>query len=239
MIDLTGLKFNNKHYLILFLIIQLSAAILLQFPVIPPYISFIFILANFIFALLVFVPSKNDILVIVALFFTILSDLFLILIPTQFEIGLVFFNVVQICYAIRVSRIYQSKIRLIFSIVARFFFSITISIIAIVLLPSELHLVVILTAVYFSSLLINCVSSFTNFPRARMFAFGFLLFICCDFFVGISFALINTDLDLNMFSFVNSTRINYAWIFYPFSQILLAATVIYKPSIKSGPGKLC
>lgn len=151
----------------------------------------------------------------IAYLFTVLADLFLLVLNSHFIVGVSFFIIAQINYFIYLNHDTPKKRISAYIIMYVFICSILISSISIILKSFEpLYFVVVL---YFILLIINTISSFNkkNKHGIRLFI-GFILFILCDINVGLN----NLEFVLNnniLYSFVSVAM----WMFYLPSQYLI------------------
>lgn len=140
----------------------------------------------------------------VALFFTLVADLFLLVLLSNYELGVAMFIFAQLSYLYYLGNIDKDDFHA--------FLVVRIIIVAlgtIVLhLTSNISLLNELVLIYFSNLLINCINAFRT--KEKLFALGLLLFVCCDICVG----LFNTGCDNPLITIL-------MWIFYLPSQVLM------------------
>lgn len=161
--------------------------------------------------------EKDNRIVTVALLFTVLADVFLVLIGNYY-IGVPIFAIVQVCYAIRFS--FLSGKTLVGEILKRVLPAIAFGVIVTLLADFKYGL----TAFYGWTFAVNFVHGFElqilkPSKRHLIFAIGLTLFACCDLCVGI------TNL---VPSFMTEQMISNAgiatWIFYLPSQIIILST---------------
>lgn len=182
-------------------------------------VSFLSILNAFIFSLTC-LNTKESKLTSVALLFTVISDLFLVIVePTYKDLAMVSFNVVQICYFFRLLHLSNNKVR---DIGIRIFFVIFTIIITIVVLKDKTDFLSVISMIYYINLILNLVHSFIHFKVSPLFAIGLLLFICCDTLIGLD--NLSGYLSISESSFIyklNHLNFNLAWVFYVPSQMLI------------------
>ena len=154
---------------------------------------------------------KDNILLSLALLFTLISDYFLLVLDDYYTIGLTTFIVAQILHALRIER---NKIHTIVAIVIR----VILPVIGIIVLASvgELNVLYALVCIYGVQLLMNfvenialCFISKTNKLKYILLTIGFALFIGCDVCVGL----------MNIGEYSAALLM---WAFYAPSQALIA-----------------
>lgn len=164
--------------------------------------------------------SKDTSLMCIAFIFTLISDLFLLVINDYFEVGVLFFIIVQGLYFYRLIIVNKLKYNLIYLIV----FVILIFQIMFLILIKEYDLLVFLSIIYFTTLIFNVIISTKNYKINIYFALGLVLFLCCDIFVGLG----NIDLYVNLPNFINkiiNLNFDFQWFFYIPSQVLIALSI--------------
>lgn len=205
-------------------------------------IKFISIVGCLMFSILVLEQQedfKSVYLIRVAMFFTVISDVFLLL-TSEIEKGIFTFCIVQGIYRYylwKVSKDIRIDIRIdirkdirkdrfsIFVYAPNVMIGLMITIIMYTL-SLEVNRVLIITVFYFTSILINVVVAFRLALKVKkafitIFAIGMFLFLLCDINVGIfnlsEFLYVDGQLfqTLYLFSTVGM------WLFYLPSQVLL------------------
>ncbi len=162
-------------------------------------IKYISIILCFIFALYTKNKFKS-----LALLFTCLADLFLLVLLKYYELGVFIFIFAQLTYLYYLRNI---NINISNSILILRILIIVIGTI-ILYLSNNFNLLYELVLIYFSTLLFNCLNAFK--VNKKLFALGLLLFICCDICVG----LFNTPYSNSVIAFL-------MWVFYLPSQVLI------------------
>jgi hypothetical protein len=163
-----------------------------------------------IYALITY-KDKDAILSTCALFFTLVSDTFLIF--TEYKIpALITFSLVQSFYMIKVKDL-TSQFKITYFDIAR---AIVVFASTTLMLLISVDLLVTITAFYFVMLVFNFIDSIKLFKNIWLLPVGFLLFILCDVFVGLGFL----EIDLNI-------HFNIIWFFYTPSQVLLTLSIFY------------
>ena len=161
--------------------------------------------------------QRDNIVVTAALLFTMLADIFLILIG-NFIVGVLIFLCVQTCYTVRFS--FMSGKPMVGELLKRLLPGIILGGIATYFLGIKVGVVVL----YACSFAVNFAHGFELQilkPSARhlRFAIGIFLFACCDACVGI------TNLRPGFFTeqMIRNAEV-MTWIFYLPSQILILST---------------
>ena len=153
-----------------------------------------------------------------ALGFTLLADLFLLVLNAWYLAGVASFCVVQLLYLARILRTRPGAIPLRLALRAL----VTWAALTAVWILSALEPLTCLSLFYFAQLVCNAGDALTLGSRYRLFALGLLLFIGCDLCVGLqnlSAWLPQAPAPLLAFSRVGM------WLFYLPSQVLLALSV--------------
>lgn len=161
--------------------------------------------------------QKDNIVVTIALLFTMLADVFLILVG-NFVAGVAVFICVQTCYTVRFS--FMSGKPLVGELLKRLLPGLILGGLATYFLGIDVGIVV----AYACSFAVNFVHGFELHilkPSARhlRFAIGLLLFACCDLCVGIH----NLQPDFMTEQMIRNAEV-MTWIFYLPSQILILST---------------
>ena len=161
--------------------------------------------------------QKDNIVVTIALLFTMLADMFLILIGNLVA-GICVFICVQTCYTIRFS--FMSGKPLVGELLKRLLPGLILGSIATHFLGITIGVIV----AYACSFAVNFVHGFELHilkPSARhlRFAIGLFLFACCDLCVGIT----NLRPDFLTEQMIRNAEV-MTWIFYLPSQILILST---------------
>lgn len=156
-----------------------------------------------IFCLIYSLINRNKYLIL-AMSFTAVADLFLLVINKYYELGVFIFIFAQISYLYFQGNFNNKGNKAFLAIRC-----ILIGIGIIFLFLYDLNkLLNVLTVIYFINLIINFIQSLYN--KQYWLSFGFLLFICCDICVGLNNILpYNKLINLGI------------WIFYLPSQVLI------------------
>ena len=161
--------------------------------------------------------QKDNLVVTIALLFTMLADVFLILVD-NFEVGVGVFLCVQTCYTVRFS--FMSGKPMVGELLKRLLPGLILGPLTAYFFGADVGIVV----AYSCSFAVNFAHGFELHilkpsPRHLRFAIGLFLFACCDMCVGITHF---------QPGFLTEQMIRNAevmtWIFYLPSQILILST---------------
>ncbi len=165
-------------------------------------IKYLGIIINFFYALVLYLKNKKyDLLVLIALFFTLIADYFLLVINDHYLIGILCFCIVQTIYGYKLSEtrsfIYRISIFVIISL-------------SLPLFKVEQTIVNIVSIYSFVNLTINVIAALDN--KDKQFFIALLLFWLCDLNVGIYNIPIRP---------LNKLAAYLMWIFYFPSQVII------------------
>lgn len=210
--------------------IAVEAAIFIAFNIIvavqprdPVYLKYSGILLCLAFAAaMIYFYKKDAIILTFALAFTAVSDLFILVLDTYYEIGVTTFFIAQSFY---LYRLYVDRLKSIYITLAvrAVLAAITISVLGVCV---GLNYLLIIVSIYFVMLVVNCVDAFVlsrgGFKNV-LFAVGLLLFIGCDVCVGLhNFgSALGVALPHGLITFVQYAM----WVFYLPSQVCIACSV--------------
>ena len=161
--------------------------------------------------------QKDNIVVTIALLFTMLADVFLILVG-NFIAGVAVFICVQTCYTVRFS--FMSGKPLVGELLKRLLPGLILGGLTTYFISIDVGIVV----AYACSFAVNFVHGFELHilkpsPRHLRFAIGLFLFACCDICVGIH----NLKPDFMTEQMIRNAEV-MTWIFYLPSQLLILST---------------
>ena len=169
-----------------------------------------------------FFRDTDAVILTCALIYTAISELFILVMDTHYDVGMVTFIMAQITY---LYRLYKDRIKKIWLTVA-VRIALTAVIMGIVGGLAAINLLIVEVCIYIVMLAGNCVDAFLLCRRSRqnlLFALGLLLFLCCDICVGLDNA--GSVIGLNFPSaFINVIQY-LIWVFYMPSQVLIACSV--------------
>ncbi|MGN0824655.1 MAG: lysoplasmalogenase family protein [Candidatus Coproplasma sp.] len=184
----------------------------------------------------IFMPESNrdNAVMLAALSFTAISDLFILVLDRYYEIGLVTFIIVQALY---LYRLYADRLKKIYVTLAVRLVVMLALIITFAAL-GMLNLLVAECAIYITMLVGNVADAFIICKKSvknLIFAIGLLLFLGCDICVGLH--NFGSVLNVALPSWLISFAAFAIWAFYLPSQVLITLSV-YKGgfSFKRGQG---
>lgn len=190
-------------------------------------LEYLIIVINFIFGfyLMLKIKSKDSLLTLIALFFTLIADTFLVLLAKYQTIAMLSFSITQMFYFLKIKNLSKENkinkydyIRLI-SVIS-FLIIVTISTI------KNFDMLILITTFYFIMLLFNFIDSLKTFKKYPLFSIGLFLFICCDIFVGLNF-LKNSLPSISIINFLlNIKFVDMVWFFYAPSQVILTLSIL-------------
>lgn len=173
-------------------------------------------------AMIWFVRDRDAVVLTCAFFFTVVSDMFLLVLNDLLEIGVGTFIIVQFIY---LYRLYASRLKRIWITLAVRItvFAVVVGIMAGI---SEINLLIAEVSLYIVMLISNCVDAFLLSKRGIkniLFAVGLVLLLCCDICIGLyQGGMIGIDLPAKTSDVIQSL----VWIFYMPSQVLIALSVM-------------
>lgn len=183
----------------------------------------------FCFSLLFFAKLPIIILTEVALFFTMTADFFLeIVTPMMQAVAMTSFLMVQLCYFARLFLELKTKKWRIINLAIRAAAILIATVITILVLKDHFDYLSCVSIIYFVNLLLNIALAFAEFKVAPLFAFGLLLFLGCDVFIGLQ-AAAGVYLDIPTTSLLYQIifmPFNIAWFCYLPSQVLIATSLV-------------
>ena len=191
-------------------------------------VSYLVVVLCCLFATLYFEKTKKYLFTQAALFFTIMADLFLVVIrPIQQLPAMIFFSFVQISYFLRLYFNSKSEKEKRIHLTVRVSLSVIAILIAVIVLKQKTDAVSIISIFYYANLIVNIVFAFVQYKSSKLFAIGLLLFLGCDTLVGINALVTQYITSPNAQAISNAIfgSLNLAWIFYVPSQTLLALSL--------------
>ncbi|OPJ60479.1 hypothetical protein CLORY_27880 [Clostridium oryzae] len=203
------------------------------YSLVPTYIlKYICIILSFSITLAYsrsYLNKKDLFLIRAALFFTLVSDFFLV-VENKFILGVMFFCIVQFFHTLRYSRNSVYIVILRFSISFLTIFSIYI---LLNFADKKIDIIIPLALFYFTCLLTSVYFSITAFkkrlfplPNNVLIVMGMTLFLLCDINVGIFNITPMIDSNYWIVKFLYSLSSNLIWFFYAPSQLFLAISGI-------------
>lgn len=193
----------------------------------PIYLKYAGVLLCLAFAgaTIYFERDKDAVILTVALVFTAISDLFILVLNKWYQIGLITFIATQSVYLYRmyVDRIKKIKITLAVRALAA---ALLMAVMDVMMKEAGgLNFMIAEVCIYIVMLVGNVVDAFLlvkNGVKNIIFAVGLLLFLGCDICVGLDNAsMVVSSLDLGS----AAKAVNFLiWVFYLPSQALIACT---------------
>lgn len=218
--------------LILFVATQVVFEILAQTLLGQPLlgVEYFSIALCFILSVCSIKKQKFNFVLSIGLAFTLCADACLVLnVPPKQAIGMVFFSLSQITYAIYLM-LYSTKKINIGNIISRVLGSALIVLITYLVLKDKFDFLSAISMFYIYNLVLNMIFAFVDFKKHKFLSFGFVLFLICDIFIGLASAN-GTYLTISNQGLNNIINSNIAWLFYIPSQVLIALSTIFdKPS---------
>lgn len=157
----------------------------IKYPLKTAYFSYACVCACCLFALL-FLRSKKQLLVVLALAVTVVADYFLILFPSEQNrlIGACVFCAVQLVYAIYTLVLNKSIGVRVVNIALR----VALCLIAYFVVPIyfELALLEMIALMYIINFVVSILFMLIHIKTEWLMLLGYLLFFACDIFVGLS-----------------------------------------------------
>lgn len=182
--------------------------------------------------------SKFALLVVIALFFTVVSDTFLVLLNkylcvTTQSLGMSSFLLVQVAYFFAIWILTKDKRELWANIITRSALFIVLEVVGIIILRSSFNYLTFISLLYFANLLTNIVFAFFHVKEKPFLAIGLLLFIGCDLFIGLQALCDMLGISSSsVFYQIVYYPFNFSWLFYLPSQVLLACSIFSFKSTK-------
>jgi len=216
---------KKQMSLIFFLIIQLYIYVMLisfNNLINSKILSFLSILLCFIMGLFLFCKTKDYYIMILALFFTLIGEAFFIFFDKLDIIGLVFLNLAQLMYFLRIY--IDTKYRK-SNVTSRFIGGIIIIAIGYFLLQERMDTLVILWLMYIVNLFINILFTIKEIGINNFFPIGLLLMFIssiCAMFIELPNYLISNN---NFLDALIELPFNLKWVFYLPSQAVLTCSI--------------
>ena len=230
----------RQIYAAAFSAIELTLICLILFSALPMIeLCYSAIVVAFLFAVpFLNADLKDNAFILVALFFTLIADFFLVI---EFELtrkyifqclGVSAFFAVQFCYFLYLYKV-RGKGRFWFRLFIRLAISLAAAIVSVIVLKKSSNYLSIISVVYFTWLVINIVVSALSFKKTWLLFLGLLFFAFCDLWVGLQNAngVFFTIPEGIIYSIV-FPPFNAVWLCYGLSQTFIVLHMILK-SIRS------
>lgn len=203
---------------VIYVIFNVLAAVGSPDPIYLKYAGVLLCLAVLIAVLIMPGSDRDNAVMVAALFFTAISDLFILVLDKYYEIGLVTFIIVQSLY---VYRLYADRLKKIYiTLCVRL--AVMVALIVAFAVMGMLNLLIAECAIYITMLVGNVVDAFIICKKSvknLLFAIGLTLFLGCDICVGLDNGV--DILGLNMPQTVLNAVRFAIWAFYLPSQVLI------------------
>lgn len=230
----------RQIYAAAFSAIELTLICLILFSALPMIeLCYSAIVVAFLFAVpFLNADLKDNAFILVALFFTLIADFFLVIkYGATHEyvyqcLGVSAFFAVQFCYFLYLYKV-RGKGRFWLRLFIRLAISLAAAIVSVIVLKKSSNYLSIISVVYFTWLVINIVVSALSFKKTRLFFLGLLFFAFCDLWVGLQNAngVFFTIPEGIIYSIV-FPPFNAVWLCYGLSQTFIVLHMILK-SIRS------
>lgn len=166
--------------------------------------------------------TLDNVIMLAALFFTAVSDLFILVLGKYYEIGLLTFIIVQALY---LYRLYSDRLKKIYiTLCVRL--GVMVALIITFAVLNMLNLLIAECAIYITMLSANVVYAFIICKKSvnnLLFAIGLTLFLGCDICVGLH--NFGTVLNVALPIWLTKTVSVAMWAFYLPSQVLITLSV--------------
>ncbi len=227
---------------IIFSLIQLILYVMI-FSVGGDLVRYLVIIFAFLFSVLFISRDANSYLTVGALTFTLVADLFLVILdPARQLIGMIFFCGAQFFHASRVHYFFESKTTKSITLILRAVAILAVQVVTALVLGDAYDFLSAVSMLYFTNIILNTVFAFIHFKKQPIYALGILLFVFCDIFVGLSGAF-GTYLSVSESSMIYKIvhpPFDVVWMFYAPSQTLIAISSYNRPSKKIYKGgRIC
>ena len=166
--------------------------------------------------------TRDNAIMLAALFFTAVSDLFILVLGKYYEIGLLTFIIVQALY---LYRLYSDRLKKIYITLA-VRLGVMVALIITFAVLNMLNLLIAECAIYITMLSANVVDAFVICKKSvnnLLFAIGLTLFLGCDICVGLH--NFGTVLNVALPIWLTKTVSVAMWAFYLPSQVLITLSV--------------
>lgn len=241
-------KRNNKKISYFFILIQVIlyvSFLLIDFfgkdIILSSSIKFSIIILCFCYALFTKSSADKSILFClkVGLFFTLISDLF-ILILDLYIYGVITFIIVQQLYGIRISAAANNhsseerKVSILQSFMVRFAIQISVALLVYYLLQIsgvKIDVLLVVSVFYFICILNNALRAMIIIGQKKMdrsfliFTIGMVLFLLCDINVGLFNITMFVSLPEDVYQVLYSLSSILMWAFYAPAQVLITLSL--------------
>ena len=182
-----------------------------------------------------FENAKINSFIIAALFFTLVADFFLVIEYGRtgeyiYQChGVSAFMIVQILYFLYIYRV-KGKGNFLPHLLVRLALSFAVITVSFVVIGESNNYLSVISAAYFSWLIMNIVLSSVNFKNNWLLFVGLIFFALCDLYVGLQGADgVFFDIPSGFLHDLIFPSFNAIWLFYGVSQTLIVLHLVLKP----------
>lgn len=214
-----------------FILVEVALGVAIQFTSKTAYtvLCYSSVVISCLFCLLWFTKSAEYTFTQAGLIFTVISDLFLVVIEPMMQlVAIIFFTMAQLCYFARIyseeSRIKARRVHL--------GVRLTLSLVAIaatfIVLGKAADALALVSIFYYANLISNIIFAFGKARISLLFPLGLVFFALCDAQIGFK-VLIENYITVSDDSFLNALvypGFNFAWLCYVPSQTLIALSLV-------------
>lgn len=192
-------------------------------------VSYVSVVLSCLFCLLCFTKTADYTFTQIALIFTVLADLCLVVIQPMLQLpAMVLFSITQLSYFARLYIEEKNSTR------RRVHLIIRIALVALALAATAIVLgeaadpLAYVSLFYYANLITNIIFAFTNIGVSFLFPIGLLFFALCDAQIGLN-VLAESYISVSEGSLIHHLAypdFNFAWMCYVPSQTLIALSLV-------------
>ena len=186
---------------------------------------------SLVFSIIILNKSSERVTTSLALLFTVVSDVFLVLCsPPKRIVAMLSFSAVQICYFLRLYLNTNEKREKTRHLAIRCLLIFAFMLACALVLWDGCDALSLISVFYFANLLTNLIVAFLKKGESILFPLGLLCFALCDLFVGFSVMseLYFEFAEGTIFYNLANPPLDLVWIFYVPSQTLIPLSLITK-----------
>ena len=191
-------------------------------------VSYGAIILSCVFCILLFTKSFNYALTQAGLIFTVLADLFLVVLNPIMQIpAMICFSFTQIFYFLRLY-LWQGSAMRRRHLIARCALTVVAMLATVIVLGEKTDALSLISLFYYANLIMNIAVAFSQHRRSLLFPLGLLLFLLCDTVIGLNVmakSYIASAEDSLIMKIINP-GFNLAWVFYVPSQTLIPLSLL-------------
>lgn len=218
-----------------FILVELTLGVLIQLTggAICAALCFSSVVVSLLFSLLLLLGNRSapHALTTLALLFTVISDLFLVVISPAVRLPAMFsFSIAQMCYFLRIYLGTDSKKERAVHLSVRCGAILVFIVACALVLGDKTDFLSVISVFYFANLLTNFIFAARQYKRSLLFPIGLLFFMMCDIVVGLS---VMSELYIefsegSLLYKILHTELDLVWLFYVPSQTLIPLSLIKK-----------